>query len=108
MRLTLLLLVVACGWPASHLTLGVTATGAIVADCVTTEAMLDSPFNYEKNPLLGKRPSDFKLWTMCGAGVAATWVVADALPEARVPLLATISIVELAFAGHNAGWWRLW
>lgn len=101
--------VVACasGWTRPQLTVGFVATGAIATDCAQTEALLDAGW-VERNPLLGRRPTDARLWGSCAAGAAAMWIVADALPKARFPLFAIVTAVELAMIGHNAQWWRLW
>lgn len=109
MRAGLLALALAgCGWSTAQTSWGVASTLTIAADCAITEHYLDKGTEWvERNPLLGSRPTDFRLWTLCAAGAATVLIVADALPKARTPILISITAIELLFIGHNLMLWDI-
>ena len=89
-------------WSGPARVAGVMAVSAIAVDCAVTQRVLATkPTWREANPVLGPRPSPVKLWALCTVAALGTLAVADMLPRLRVPLLATVTVVEVALTLHN-------
>lgn len=73
---------------------------ATAADAYTTMEILDKPGGYEKNPLLGRHPSDEKVVVFLGLGEVLTAVVAHFCPDWRLGILG----LKTGVSGHAA--WR--
>lgn len=70
------------------------------ADALTTSQLNDNG-NYEKNPILGKYPSDAKVgvyFSLTGGGIIA---LCHFYPDLREPLLYGSGILGFRFAIHN-------
>lgn len=99
----LLLLLTGCAtWSGPARLAGVAAVSAIGVDCAITHYSLATDSTWrEANPFLGPRPAPGKLWALCTVAAVGTLLVADALPRFRFPILATVTLLEIAVTLHN-------
>src|SRR5690242_250331 len=70
-------------WSSGHKWGAAAAVGAIMLDCGSTLVRLNDPQMYEKNPLLGRHPSDVRVVATCAAGTAITLGLAHLIGEKR-------------------------
>jgi len=74
---------------------------AVAADAYTTKRMLNNPDNYEVNPIMGKHPSDTKIYITLGAFHALVVAVAHYWKPVRKPILAVKTGINTGCAIHN-------
>ena len=103
---TLIIIFSSCG-PTKPWTRWDKACGAFYiaghgADIASTEAALDNPNNYERNPLLGEHPSDTELAIFMGGTGLLVIYLADRIPQIRKPLLIITGIFGMGAAIHNS------
>ena len=65
-------------------------------DAYTTEKILDHPYYWELNPILGRHPSDGKIIFYFSITAIVTLLIGHLYPKTRVPLF-------MGYGGINAG-----
>ena len=65
---------------------------ATVADGYTTTQALNNPDNYEANPLLGKHPSDGKVFIFLGVSELIAVALAHWYPDVKFPLIGRVNM----------------
>src|SRR5216110_766571 len=77
------------------------ATAGIAADCAATVAALNAG-GYERNPLLGRNPTNARVVATCAVGGGLNAVIPKALPPTvRKVWWSVVAIVEFHLALHN-------
>jgi uncharacterized protein YceK len=75
---------------------------AHAANALTTEAHQDHPeLYYEKNPILGKHPSDAEIGTYFSITGVGTLLIAHFYPELRQPLLISYGAANCYWTMHD-------
>jgi len=88
-------------WTKTEKTMAIISIGTGIADGWSTIHMLNNPNNYERNPSLGKHPSDsevimyLSLWEMACLGIAHYF------PKTRVWLLGGKIIIDTTCTINN-------
>lgn len=92
-------------WSDEEKAWGYTALALTVADWAQTRDLTRrySEGYYERNPVLGKYPSQGRVDTHFVIGGLLTYLIADNLDEYRKPFLQTMSVIELICVGNNIG-----
>lgn len=90
-------------WSDEEKAWGATAAALTVIDWAQTKD-LTKRYNegyYERNPVLGKYPSQGRVNAHFAVGGLITYLIADNLGEYRKPFLQTISVIELVCVSNN-------
>ena len=74
---------------------------ASAADAYTTTQALNNPYNYEVNPLLGKRPSDGKVIVYLGLSQLIALAISHWYPDVELPLIGKVNMRH-GFLGFKA------
>ena len=72
-----------------------------MSDWYKTEKSLDNPYRYEKNPILGKHPSDTKLGVYFSITALIILGICHYYPKLRYPLLFSFGTLGFGYAIHN-------
>ena len=92
--------------PPSWWALSSLYVGAVAADVTTTEVGLDHPGFYERNPALGRHPSDTRLMTTAVITTGAIWYTANRVrlsgrPKLARAMLITLTVIHFGLASNN-------
>ena len=83
-------------WSTGHKWGAAAAVSSILLDCGSTLVLLNDPNMVERNPLLGRRPSDVRVVATCAVGTAVTLGLAHIIgPKRRGWVLGAVTIIEL-------------
>lgn len=98
----ILLLISGCAtWTPQDKILGVASCVAAAADTYTTIQFLDNPDNYERNPMLGKHPSDTEVIIYMAMSQIITLIIADIFIEWRSWILGGKTALNTGWAINN-------
>lgn len=100
-------------WTRGELVLAGMSVAAAAWETIETERFLERPNTYEMNPLLGRHPSDGRLFATAIASEAVFLAIVHRWPtitlpvfgecEFRVPLLIGKTALNTGLAIHNRG-----
>lgn len=93
-------------WTKTDKVLGGMSLAAGMADAYTTERCLDHPGFEEGNPLMGKHPSDGRIYAQITASHLIILWIADRYPKIRKLLLGGTTVVGAGAAYHNRELYR--
>jgi len=79
-------------WTKGEKTVLAWSVGAVVADMFTTCRMLDNPYNYEMNPVLGKHPSDGKVVAVLSLSHIVCVAISHWVPEIDLPIIGKVNM----------------
>jgi len=102
-HITLILLIIlsGCSWSKSEIRWGIETCVATGADIYTTTQMLNNPDNYERNPIMGRHPSNTKVITYMVSSQILALTVAHFVPKWRKWILGSKTVVNFGAAIHN-------
>ena len=105
MKKTLIIAVIllsGCSWSKSDIAWGVASTLATGADFYTTSEFLETPNNYELNPILGKHPSNSEIFIVLATGQVIALTISHFYPKLRPYILGGKTAISCGWAIHNS------
>jgi len=99
--LILLITLTGCSWSKSEIRWGLASCVATGADIHTTTRMLDNPNNYERNPIMGRHPSDATVISYMITSQILVLTIAHFVPEWRKWILGSKTAINFAWAINN-------
>ena len=105
MKKTLIIFIIfisGCSWSKSDIAWGVAATLATGADFYTTSEFLESPSNYEMNPILGKHPSNSEIFMALATSQIIVLTLVHFYPKLRPYILPAKSVWNGGLAINNS------
>jgi len=99
--LILLIILAGCSWSKSEVRWGISSCIATGADIYTTTQMLNNPDNYERNPIMGRHPSDTTVISYMITSQTLVLTIAHFMPEWRKWILGSKTAINLGWAINN-------
>ena len=99
--LIMLVFLSGCSWSKLEIGYGIASCFATGTDAYTTMRMLDNPDNHERNPILGKHPSDAEIIIYMASSQILALTVAHFVPEWRKLILGSKTAINLGASLNN-------